>query len=158
MVIHGAKGVSWWHPWGTTPAANFAAAQSFVSTINALTGVLTAPPSSRTVTSNSTTAGRRVDAMVKEDSSSVWVFATRLTDFTSCTAVLTPDNASPISTQLTVSSLTNATATVYGEGRTVPMVNGVITDNFDPWATHVYQIPNESGNVAPPSGLQASVQ
>jgi len=32
-------------------------------------------------------------------------------------------------------------ATVYGENRTVPITNNTITDNFGPYAAHIYQIP-----------------
>jgi hypothetical protein len=34
-----------------------------------------------------------------------------------------------------------ASATVYGENRTVPISNNTITDNFGPYAIHIYQVP-----------------
>jgi hypothetical protein len=34
-----------------------------------------------------------------------------------------------------------ASATVYGENRTVPISGGTITDNFGPYAVHIYQVP-----------------
>ena len=34
-----------------------------------------------------------------------------------------------------------ASATVYGENRTVPISSNTITDNFGPYAVHIYQIP-----------------
>jgi hypothetical protein len=32
-------------------------------------------------------------------------------------------------------------ATVYGENRTVQISNDTITDNFGPYAVHIYQVP-----------------
>jgi len=34
-----------------------------------------------------------------------------------------------------------ASAAVYGENRTVPISNNTITDNFGPYAVHIYQVP-----------------
>jgi hypothetical protein len=34
-----------------------------------------------------------------------------------------------------------ASATVYGENRTVPISGSTITDNFGPYAVHIYQVP-----------------
>ena len=34
-----------------------------------------------------------------------------------------------------------ASATVYGENRTVPISSSTITDNFGPYAVHIYQVP-----------------
>jgi hypothetical protein len=184
--IHGRKGFAWYTDTGlqydsgyspgctaqATPPAKecFPVSSSGVpaitpvmSAVTAITpAVMLAAPTGRTVTSNQTTncaaspytAGARVDATVREDSSNVWVLAARLTD-PLCNS--NENTASTLSTQLTVSSLTNGTATVYGENRTVPVSGGVITDNFNPWAVHIYQIPTSGGPPLSPPVLNPAV-
>jgi hypothetical protein len=145
-VVHGAKGLSMWETWrnpGEPTAAVQAQLTDFMSKLGrGMEGAILAPINSRTATSNQNTPGSRVDAMVREDATNVWVISQRVTD-----DIANPSEATapPLSTQLTVSGTTNATATVFDETRTVPVVNGVITDNFDPYATHIYQIPKTAG-------------
>jgi hypothetical protein len=43
---------------------------------------------------------------------------------------------------IALSGIGSATsATVYGENRTVEISNNTITDNFGPYAVHIYQVP-----------------
>jgi hypothetical protein len=43
---------------------------------------------------------------------------------------------------IALSGIGSATsATVYGENRTVKISSNTITDNFGPYAVHIYQIP-----------------
>ncbi len=43
---------------------------------------------------------------------------------------------------IALSGIGSATsATVYGENRTVPISSNTITDNFGPYAVHIYQVP-----------------
>jgi hypothetical protein len=43
---------------------------------------------------------------------------------------------------IALSGIGSATsATVYGEHRTVAISNNTITDNFGPYAIHIYQVP-----------------
>lgn len=119
---------------------------AFLSNITSFMGKVISKPPTRTVTSNQTTncnpvgpvAGSRVDAMTRDQGGYTWVIAQRVTDDI-CDAA--EASASTLSTQLTISGLANATATVIGESRAVPVLNGIITDNFDPYAHHIYQIP-----------------
>jgi hypothetical protein len=137
-VIHGIKGISWWHPWGVVPPANFAEMANFTNTATALQGAILATSTPRTVTSNQTTAGYRVDSMVKEDNNYIYVFAARLTDDLASSSEAT---FPALATQFNVSGMTGSgTATVYGESRTVNVNNGVFTDSFNPFAVHIYQI------------------
>jgi len=132
---------------------------SAVTAIGANT--LLADPTGRTIGTNQTTvcvaspyvAGARVDATYREFGGNVWVFAARLTDPLCSTS---ENSASALSTTITVSGLSgSATATVYGENRTVPVTNGVLTDSFSPWAVHIYEIPS-SASVNPPTNPQAT--
>jgi len=137
---------------GGTPAIT--PVMSAVSAIGANT--LLANPTSRTISTNQTTncvaspytADARVDASYKEFGGNIWIFAARLTDPLCNTS---ENSASALSTTITVSGLSgSATATVYGESRTVPVTSGVLTDSFSPWAVHIYEIPSD------PPGVPAS--
>ncbi len=145
MIIHGAKGLTYWTSWAGGPGAPIRSdvVHEMVNLeSNMKVGMETAilsTPTRRTITSNQTTAGSRVDAMVAETRNTVWVVAQRLTDDIANPAEA---GASPLSTELTVSGLTGtAIVPVMNESRTVNMVNGVITDNFAPYATHIYALP-----------------
>jgi hypothetical protein len=160
-VIHGRKGVTWYDNGAATsgyaPAcANDAATECFPANPNTHIGKFTAqiaaitpdmvlaPPTSRTIASNRTSAGSRVDVALRESGSTAWVFAARLTDVI---ANSSEDVASPLSTTITVSGMTGTTtATVLNESRTVSMVDGVITDNFSPYGVHLYSFSTATGS------------
>jgi hypothetical protein len=147
-VIHGIKGITWWGPagWTTQDAAHWSALASFASQANTFKdAILSATP--LTVTSNQTVPHSRVDATVREDNAFVYVFAARLSEVGE-----TSDPA--ITANLTVSNFANnRTVTVPGENRTVSMVNGVITDIFNPSAVHLYCVPKSATIPAPPCGI-----
>ena len=160
MIVHGAKGITWWQPWGMCSGStqqgciSSATGTSLANTVSAVAtmrAALTGAPSSRTVTSNQTTAGSRVDVGIWEDASNLYVAAPRLTDFTSCSSVLTPDNPNTITAQITISNQGATTANVLNENRQVPVSSaGVISDSFAPWAVHIYQIPKGTAGTPPP--------
>jgi hypothetical protein len=134
-VIHGIKGISWWGPGGWTDqdSAHWAVLAQFVTDIKHFKDVILST-TSRTVTCNRTTQHNRVDVMVKEDNDSVYIFAARLSD-------IGEDSDPPINTQLSVSGITGYhEVTVYNESRTLPSMDGVFTDTFNPSEVHVYQI------------------
>jgi hypothetical protein len=157
-VIHGAKSLSMWtseaNPGEPTAAVN-AELKTFLSILNGgAAAAILAPVTSRTVTSNQATPGSRVDVMVRETANNVWVFAQRLTD-----DLANPGEATfpALSTQLTISGLSGSTpAVVFSENRTVTVNNGVITDSFSPYATHIYQIPIVGNPPPPPPSTNAS--
>jgi hypothetical protein len=158
-IIHGARGYALWTAWASgnaaPPSSVLTAEASFLTNIKNFMGTVIAQPPTRTVTSNQTAPGARVDAMTRDQGGFTWVIAQRLTDDIANPSEAT---ASPLATQFTVSGLTGTqSVTVYGESRTLTGTNGVFTDNFAPYAHHVYQISSGSG-LAAPSGLQAIVQ
>jgi hypothetical protein len=150
-VIHGMKGISWWGPEGSftyVDSAHHAQMATFVDQIGRLKDVVLSAVPSRSLSHNSTTAGNRVDAMVREDGQNVWVFAARVTEAT---------ETSTLTTQFTVSGLAgSASVSVFDEGRNLKAVNGVYTDTFAPDAVHIYQI--EKKAVASPGNLQIVVR
>jgi hypothetical protein len=144
LVIHGAKGLTYWTSW-----AGGAGAPIRSDVVNEMVGLksnmaagmeaaILSTPSQRAITSNQTKPGSRVDATIGETGGKLWVIAQRLTDDIANPAEA---GAAPLSTQLTVSGLTGtAVVSVMNESRTVLMVNGVITDTFAPYATHIYTV------------------
>jgi len=132
-----------------------------MTAVNAIgADTLLADPTGRTISTNRNsvcvaspyTAGQRVDATYREFGGFVWIFAARLTD-PICNSG--ENSAAALSTQITVSGLTGTqTATVYGENRSVSVSNGALTDNFNPWAVHIYQIP-VSSTLSPPTSVTA---
>lgn len=139
---------------GSTGSGCVPAIVPVVSAVTAITpDVMLANPTERTISTNQTancvaspyTAGTRVDATYREYGGNIWIFAARLTDPLCNTS---ENSASALSTTITVSGLSgSATATVYGESRTVPVANGVLTDSFSPWAVHIYEIPSDPPGV-----------
>jgi len=157
MIIHRAKGLTYWTSWagGTGAPIRSDVVNEMVnlkSNMDAgMEAAVLSTPIRRTITSNQTTPGSRVDALVAETSNTLWVIAQRLTD-----DIANPAEASavPLSTQLKVSGLKGtAVVSVMNESRTVNMVNGVITDTFAPYATHIYSV----ATPASPSRLASAV-
>lgn len=149
-VVHGIKSIEWFNVntgSGTVPTSVYTMMANFKTTVTALQSAILAKPTSRTVNSSATVQHERVDAMVREDSNYIYVFAVRLTD-------IGEEADPPIAPDLTVSGAGNASATVYGESRTVPVTGGVISDTFNASAVHIYQIPKSgSPPPTPPTGL-----
>ena len=144
-VIHGAKGVTWYHPDGTTPAQNLSEIADFVTKVKALESILTAPLTNRLVETNAIIPGYRVDVMVKEDDKNIWVFAARLTD-----DIANPAEATypPLNTKITISGINNNdSAIVFSEKRSLTISNGQFTDLFSPYSVHIYQISKHTLNV-----------
>ncbi len=136
-VIHGAKGVSWWGPTGWTDETNldYGVLSQFVTdTAHFASAILSSTTLSVATNRTGGGADNRVDAMIREDANNIYIFATRLTDVNESSSV-------PLSTTFTISGATpTGNATVYNEGRTVPITNGILTDNFNDSAVHIYVI------------------
>ena len=79
-VIHGMKFICYFQFFAPTPADNMSAMGEFNEAVKALTPIILSEPSSRVVTHNATTRGNRVDIMVREDESNVYVFAARISE------------------------------------------------------------------------------
>jgi len=162
-VIHGRKGVSWYdngsasNGYGPVCASDsstscFPANPSFhigkfVSQVARITpDSLLAGSGTRTVASNQTAPGSRVDVSVADDGTYTWVFSARLTDIIRDPSEAT---AAPLSTTITVSGFGNGIASVFDESRTLPVTNGAITDTFGPYQVHIYKFADATGPAAP---------
>ncbi len=79
-VIHGMKFIGYFEFFAPTPADNMSAMAEFKEAVTTLTPVILSETSSQVVTHNATERGNRVDIMVHEDESDVYVFAVRITE------------------------------------------------------------------------------
>jgi hypothetical protein len=52
------------------------------------------------------------------------------------------DSAQPVLGTFTLRTVTNGTAEVLGENRSVPVMGGLLKDPFDGYGVHLYKIPN----------------
>ncbi|MBZ5581460.1 MAG: hypothetical protein LAQ30_04505, partial [Acidobacteriia bacterium] len=153
-VIHGLKGVNWWTKFVNVSDDQSAGQATFVRQVGALQNVILSGVS-RAVTSSRTSDGARVDAAAWDDATATYVFAARLSEINEM-------SQPSISTALAVAGIGDTVATVYGENRTVPVVGGVVMDQFAPAAVHIYQIPQTPASKPPapnpPSALTVTVK
>jgi hypothetical protein len=80
-VIHGCKGINWFHKFYDRLPEVVPAMKDFNDEIKVLGKVvLGTPPAGVTVADNADSGGQRVDCMVREDSNNFYVFAVRVTE------------------------------------------------------------------------------
>lgn len=152
-VIHDRKGISWYD---NGAAGGYQGNSSFPPNPQNHIGKFTkqiaeitpdavlAAPGLRTVTSDMTSPGARVDVAIREFGNYMWIFAARVTDFIANPA---EETAAPLATTITITGLGNtsagnaSTVQVLDENRTVRMTNGAISDSFSPYGVHIYKVP-----------------
>lgn len=134
VIIHGVRGI-WYFPedvgvtfqYDNTPPDVAAEMTRQNATITTLSAVLQGPI-------NPTGIGATVPAPLEV----AWRNAPSGKYF----FVLNLSSTTKSSQQITLTGIGSATtATVYGENRSVSIVAGKITDNFAPYAVHIYQVP-----------------
>ena len=133
-IIHGARGIFYFpvqvrpkFSYDVTSAAVAAEMTTQDATITKLASVLqgTTNPSSL-----SATASSPLQVAWRSSSGQSYFF------------VLNLSNAAVSNRAIKLSGIGSAaSATVYGENRTVPISKDTITDNFGPYAVHIYQVP-----------------
>ena len=129
-VIHAVKGISWWGPLAYIDSSHRQAMTDFATTVSSLKDAILSS-SGPIVKSDRTEPHARVDVTGRSYGGNLYIFATRLSD-------VGEDSDPAIAANFTISGFGSGTATVYGENRTVPVVNGVLTDIFEPSAVHIY--------------------
>jgi hypothetical protein len=140
-VIHGARGIIWF-PYFDYSSIRWTVMKKFADQMKVLTPVVLGPETARTLTDDANVPLKRVDAMIRENDSTIYVFAARITE---------PDPISGASYQgiepgsITVNFIVSglsgpAVAEVVDESRTVSITNGQFTDTFDKNAVHIYRI------------------
>jgi hypothetical protein len=96
--------------------------------IHTLAPVLNSPTLADAATAASSNRQCPVDIMVKKHGGATYLFAVGMR------------NAATTGTFAVQGLVRNATVTVIGEDRTLPIHNGQFTDTFAPYAVHIYQI------------------
>jgi hypothetical protein len=79
-IIHGMKSIGYFQYFAPTPADNLSALGELKEAVTALTPVILSAPSSKVVTHNANARGNRVDVMVRENESAVYIFAARISE------------------------------------------------------------------------------
>ena len=141
-VIHGVKGIVWF-PYFDPTTIRWSAMKKFADQMRSLAPVVLGPEPDRTVADDANASLNRVDTMVREQHGDVYVFAARVTEPVPIPgAKFRGVEAESIAVNFEVSGLSgNAKAEVFGENRTVSVLNGRFKDTFVKNAVHIYKIP-----------------
>ena len=140
-VIHGAKGILWF-PYFVRSTMQWKSMKKFADQMKVLAPVVLGPETPRMVTDDANTPLNRVDAMIRENDTCIYLFAARVTepDLISGAAYQGIEPGS-ITVNFIVSGLSGpAAAEVMDESRTISVTNGQFTDTFDKNAVHIYRI------------------
>jgi PKD repeat protein len=130
-IVHGAKGISWFHYFEPTPADNYAVMEKFKGQMATLQSIILSPEPVRKLTDNSDVKGKRVDTLIRETTEAVWVFAVRITEL---------NETLPITVVFNISELSSGTVEVFDEGRNRPLSGGSFQDTFELCGVHIYKI------------------
>ena len=147
-VIHGAKIIGWFV--NPNPPENAQAMKEFEEHITQLTPIVLGPEVARTVTDDANVGGSRVDTMVRENGTDVWLIAVRVTEPDE------PQSGDDLSVTFNIENFADGTAEVFNETdvggnlRTINVIGGQFTDSFAPNDVHIYKI---SGGVSVPCTL-----
>lgn len=144
-VIHEMRGINWFHGFVTTPPENYAEMELFLDQITRLTPIILGPETERTITDNANERGKRVDALIRETDTNLYIFAARLTepDF-DCDSDNVAHEANEIVVEFNIEGVEDKTLSVFDEDRDIEVTNGVFSDTFSTCAVHIYVIPKSS--------------
>jgi hypothetical protein len=136
-IVHGAAGTQYFcHRFAPTfsetdcldDMPTGAAMKSINAQLAALAPVLNTPPVGNGVTVKSSVAAIPVDVLLKRQGGATYLFATEM-------------RAGTTHATFTFARLpATATAEVLGESRTLPVTNGVLEDDFQSYAVHLYKL------------------
>ena len=127
-VIHGVKGIQWFHYFEPTPPENYAVMASFLTQITELTPAVLGPEEVSTAVTETELGGGRVDIMTRMHDQHLYIFAAEI-------------RAESQAVRFDVDQLALGTLIdVYGEARTIISADGYFEDSFDPLGVHIYVI------------------
>lgn len=132
VIIHGARGL-WFFPeqiapsfeWDTTPPDVAAELTRQNALITSLASVLQGPIDPPDIGASAATP---IELGWRSDASGRYIFAL---------------NLSPVAhanRAITLTGIDASSASVFGESRSVPIVAGVLSDDFAPYAVHIYVV------------------
>jgi hypothetical protein len=124
-VIHGAKGISWFHYFQPTPDENLKEMGRFLEQVTRLAPAVLGPEYAGTV-GEKEEGGGRVDSMAREHEGAVYVFAANVKE-------------APQKVTFTL-DFTPKSIEVVDEGRVLEGAGASFADAFEPLAVHIYRI------------------
>ena len=137
-VIHGAKGINWFHYFGATPPENFAVMNETLAWTTDLAKVILGDPEVSVNVEKDELSEERVDMMTREKDGVLYLFAAHL-----------EEDGNGQTVRFLVDGLAAGTLVcVYGESRNITAQNGYFEDSFGPLGVHIYYLPL-SGNHRP---------
>ena len=137
-VIHGAKGVQWFHYFVATPAENYAAMATFLRQITELTPVVLGPEDAGIAVAHQALGGGRVDITARRRGDDLYIFAANM-------------RTTAETVRFSVANMAALTpVAVYDESRTLTAAaDGSFEDTFAPLEVHIYRMTIPvAGNVA----------
>ncbi len=139
-VVHGIKGINWFH-YFEYDTIQYNAMAEFTDQISRLAEVVLGPAVDRQVTDSANERANRVDTLVREHDGALYVFAVRVTE-PEPLSFEEQDHPEPesIDVTFTVEGLRNGSVRVIDEDRTVPLNGGTFNDTFAHEAVHIYKI------------------
>ncbi len=140
-VVHGIKGVNWFH-YFEYDTIQYGAMTKFTDQVNRLAPVILGPEPDIHVSDNANVQANRVDTMVRYHDGYIYVFAVRLTEPDPITGSLyTIIEPATIAVNFQLDTPVSSLAEVVDEGRSVPVAGGAFSDTFARNAVHIYRIP-----------------
>ena len=124
-IIHGARGISWFHYFSPTPEENFREMARFKEQVTRLARAVLGADYGGSVACSTSGKGR-VDVMVKQAEAAVWVFAANVR---SEPATLTVELDRAI-----------RSVQVVDEDRSIAPAGKAFADEFEPLAVHIYRL------------------
>lgn len=165
-VIHGVKGIFWFHYHDANCTLNpaspgqgcslqWGAMAQFKTQMDALAPVVLGSPGTFSVTDDANVRTNRVDTMTRDDGTNLYTFAVRITEPDPVGAEETsypePDS---IGVTFTMTPPRTGSMEVWGESRTISVVDGVWADTFNKNAVHIYRFVAKRGTMPPPRKLR----
>ena len=141
-VVHGVKGINWFHFFADHTEDNYRVMAQFLKDITELTPVVLGPETDITVTSNSNIPGNRVDTMVRRYKEEIYIFAVRLTEIDD--SGMSAEHNDVITT-FNVSGAGSGAVEVFNENRSISVSGGGFKDVFAPNDVHIYRISAGAG-------------
>jgi hypothetical protein len=144
-VVHGIKGINWFHEFGATPESGFMGMSRFYSQIAIFAPAVLAPPRDEVkVTDDANDPSKRVDLLArkygKDSDTALYIFAIRLTEPDS--SQYNPQFNEPDSIQVTftVEGFSGSTVEVENKSKQLQITGGKFTDWFKKYDICIYRI------------------
>lgn len=145
-VVHGVKGIQWFHFFGETPKENLDAMATFYNQIQKYSSIILSPNASTKITDNANIPGKRVDFTVRKKwngiDSSIYIFAVRVTEPDSGNSgyVLLEPEPENFRASFTISGIKTGKVISELDSKVIPLINGVFIDTFSKRDVKIYRI------------------